>query len=115
MKVEGGSDAEKLQAARKSALEILDEHRGGVDFSDLVLRYSGAPRDAIGILRRAMEDFGEQTPLLLELAKAQFASALTADSRETLLRLRDLTPEDWQVFAMLAMLEDNKGRFVEAV
>ena len=78
------------------------------------LRYSGKPRDAIGVLRRAMEGRGEQTPLLLELAKAQFASALTADSRETLLRLRDLTPEDWQVFAMLAMLEDNKGRFVEA-
>lgn len=78
------------------------------------LRYAGAPRDAISALRRAIEDRGEQTPLLLELAKAQFASALTVDSRETLMRLRELTPEDWQVYAMLAMLEDNKGRYLAA-
>jgi len=75
------------------------------------LRYAGAPRDAIRTLRRAMEERGEQTPLLLELAKAQFASALTADSRETLSRLSELTPDDWQVYAMQAMLEDNKGQY----
>ena len=73
------------------------------------LRYAGAPRDAVTVLRRAIEERGEQSPLLLELAKAQFASSFTADARETLGRLRELTPDDWQVYSMLAMLEDTKG------
>lgn len=78
------------------------------------LRYAGAPRDAIRVLRRAMTDLGEEPPLLMELAKAQFAAALTLDSRETLARLERMTPDDWQVYAMQAMLEDNKERYAEA-
>lgn len=97
----------RLAERRPGSLEpILGQARN--------LRYAGAPRDAIKVLRRAMNDLGEQPPLLLELAKAQFASALTVDSRETLARLRELTPDDWQVYATLAMLEDNKGRYAEA-
>jgi Flp pilus assembly protein TadD len=89
-----------------SILPILGQARN--------LRYAGAPRDAITVLRRAFETLGEQTPLLLELAKAQFASSFTADARETLGRLRELTPGDWQVYSMQAMLEDTKGRYDEA-
>ncbi len=77
-------------------------------------RYAGAPREAISTLRRAIETHGEEPPLLLELAKAQFASALTADAGDTLARLRAETPDDWQVYAMLGMLRDNKGDFTEA-
>ena len=97
----------RLAERQPNSLEpILGEARN--------LRYAGRPRDAISALRRAMEEHGEQTPLLLELSKAQFASALTLDARETLTRLRELTPDDWQVYAMQAMLEDNKGEFASA-
>lgn len=77
-------------------------------------RYAGAPREAISTLRRAIEKHGEEPPILLELAKAQFASALTADADATLFRLRETTPDDWQVYAMMAMLKDNKGDFTAA-
>ena len=78
------------------------------------LRYAGAPRQALKVLRLAMEQHGEKPPLLLELAKAQYASALPADSMATIETLRELTPDDWQVYAIQAMLKDSKELYVAA-
>lgn len=77
------------------------------------LRYAGQPRDALKVLRAAAENLGDD-PFRLELAKAQFAAAMTADAFETLLTLAEQTPEDWQVHALLGMMFDRQERYDQA-
>lgn len=71
------------------------------------LRYSGTPRVAIRVLNSAIETRGEAPPLLLELAKAEFAAALTADADATVERLAPMTPDDWEVAALQGLLADR--------
>ena len=77
------------------------------------LRYLGRPRDALKVLRVGMVSHGEE-PLLLELAKAQFAAAMVNDSYETLLELLETTPDDWQIHSMLGMMYDRQERYDDA-
>ena len=77
------------------------------------LRYLGQPRDALRVLRTGIVSHGEE-PLLLELAKAQFAAAMVNDSYETLLKLLEMTPDDWQIHTMLGMMYDRQERYDDA-
>jgi Flp pilus assembly protein TadD len=75
------------------------------------LRYVGTPRQSVKLLRIGLEAHGEEPPLLLELAKAQFAAALTADCLDTLQRVSKLTPDDWEVYTIFGMLYDRQENY----
>jgi Flp pilus assembly protein TadD len=98
---------QRLSARQPDSIEpVLGEARN--------LRYAGAPREALKVLRAGIEKHGEQPPLLLELAKAQFASALTADAEATIARLRNVMPDNWEVYTISAILADGKENYSKA-
>ncbi len=78
------------------------------------LRYAGTPRESVKLLRLGLEAHGEEPPLLLELAKAQFAAAMTNDSFDTLQQLSTVTPDSWEVHAMFGMLYDRQEKYAVA-
>jgi Flp pilus assembly protein TadD len=75
------------------------------------LRYVGTPRQSIKLLRAGLEAHGEEPPLLLELAKAQFAASMTNDSFDTVQQVSTLTPDDWEVHTMFGLLYDRREEY----
>jgi Flp pilus assembly protein TadD len=78
------------------------------------LRYDGHGREAVKALRAGIETHGETVTLLLELAKAQFAAAMIADSSVTMDKLMAMEPDNWEVLSMMAMLRDRGEDFAGA-
>lgn len=78
------------------------------------LRYSGLPKDAIRVMKKAIKDHGERANLVLELAKAQLAASLIEDARKNLVKVREMTPDGWEVYATTGILYDRVGRFDDA-
>jgi Flp pilus assembly protein TadD len=80
------------------------------------LRYAGSPKQAIAVLKRAMEAIGPTPALTLELAKAQLAASELADARDTLGRAESMAPlaDTWQFHLVWGIYHDRSEHFAEA-
>lgn len=78
------------------------------------LRYSGLPKEAIKAMKRGIAAHGKRPELILELAKAQLAASLIADSRENLEKALEITPDNWEIYATSGILYDRIGLFKDA-
>lgn len=78
------------------------------------LRYSNAVKEAIVVIREGMKIHGEKPELLLEMGKAQLANSSISAARETLEKVRQLDPENWEAHSTIAIALDRSDRLLEA-
>ena len=78
------------------------------------LRYAGQPLEAIKVLKTGTKKHEDEPAILLELAKAQLASAFNNDSKETLVKVEALDPDNWTVHSFTGILHDRLGDHEQA-
>lgn len=78
------------------------------------LRYASQPLESIKVLKAGTKKHGDDAAILLELAKAQLASAFINDSKETLAKVRALDPDNWDVQSFAGILHDRVGDHEQA-
>ncbi len=78
------------------------------------LRYAGQPREAIKTLKEGIKKHGEKAVMLLELGKCQLAASFINDAAETFARVRDMTPDNWDVHSATGIVHDRLGDFEKA-
>lgn len=78
------------------------------------LRYLGLPKESIQTIQIGLENFVNDSDLMMELAKSQLAASLIRDAETTLKTISQEEPKRWETYSALGIINDRLQNYRKA-